>query len=124
MSAERAGEPVDPTIAETDGPAALPRKNGELVFEAPWESRAFAIAVGLSGEVYEWEEFREELIARIAEWEAEPERSAEEWSYYERWLGGLERLLVGRGVLSPGELAERGEEIADREAHEHDHPHA
>ena len=30
-----------------DGPAALPRRNGELVFQAPWESRAFGVAIAL-----------------------------------------------------------------------------
>ena len=33
--------------AEAEGPAAPPRANGELVFEAPWESRAFGIAIAL-----------------------------------------------------------------------------
>ena len=27
-----------------DVPTDLPRRNGELVFEAPWESRAFGLA--------------------------------------------------------------------------------
>jgi nitrile hydratase accessory protein len=117
------GDQVNPAIAEIEGPAALPRKNGELVFAAPWESRAFAIAVALSGEVYEWEDFRRELIERIAEWEADPERSEDEWSYYERWLAGLESLLIARGVISQGELDDRSARIADFEAHEHDHPH-
>ena len=31
-------------ITGHDGP---PRANGELVFEAPWESRAFGVAVAL-----------------------------------------------------------------------------
>ena len=40
------------------GPAAVPRKNGELVFETPWESRSFGIAVALSKSgVFDWEEF-------------------------------------------------------------------
>ncbi|MBS1877980.1 MAG: nitrile hydratase accessory protein [Actinobacteria bacterium] len=114
---------VEPLIAEAVGPAALPRKNGELVFDAPWESRAFAIAVLLSGEVYEWEEFRGELIARIADWEAEADRDDEDWSYYDRWLLGLEHLLVERGVLRPDELSERIAEVAHLAAHEHDGPH-
>ena len=39
---------ADRLIANMEGSAALPRKNGELVFEAPWEGRAFGIAVALS----------------------------------------------------------------------------
>jgi hypothetical protein len=29
------------------GAEALPRSNGELVFEEPWQARAFGVAVGL-----------------------------------------------------------------------------
>ena len=44
---------VEATIAERlaaadGGAAAPPRSNGELVFEAPWESRSFGMAVALS----------------------------------------------------------------------------
>ena len=39
---------VDRTIASLDGTEALPRKNGELVFQAPWEGRAFGLAVVLN----------------------------------------------------------------------------
>ena len=39
---------VDQRIAEMDESIAFPRKNGELVFEAPWEARAFGLAVALS----------------------------------------------------------------------------
>lgn len=31
------------------GAAALPRRNGELVFEAPWQGRAFGLALALAG---------------------------------------------------------------------------
>ncbi|MHB1469167.1 MAG: nitrile hydratase accessory protein [Solirubrobacteraceae bacterium] len=112
-------------LAEEEGPAAVPRRNGELVFDAPWESRAFAIAVGLSGELYDWEDFRAELIERIASWEADPESSAEDWSYYDRWLASLEAMLLERGAISRAELAQRVEQMAEAAAHEHDdeHPH-
>jgi nitrile hydratase accessory protein len=110
-------------IADAEGPGALPRKNGELVFDAPWESRAFALAVALSGELYDWEEFRGELIAEIARWEAERGSAEDEWSYYERWLASLETVLVARGTISPGELGERVERVAHDQAHEHDHEH-
>ena len=43
----RRREQLDPDVASADAPAAPPRDNGELVFEAPWESRAFGVAVAL-----------------------------------------------------------------------------
>ena len=32
---------------DSDGPAAPPRRNGELAFEAPWESRLFGVTMAL-----------------------------------------------------------------------------
>ena len=32
-------------LTSMTGPAALPRDNGELIFAAPWEGRAVALAV-------------------------------------------------------------------------------
>jgi hypothetical protein len=50
---------------------APPRSNGELLFQRPWEGRAFGMAIALSKKGhYEWEDFRQGLIASIAEWEA------------------------------------------------------
>ena len=35
-------------LLDSSGPAAPPRDNGELVFAAPWESRAFGLALALN----------------------------------------------------------------------------
>ena len=81
----------------------MPRKNGELVFEAPWEGRAFGLAVALSEQgVFAWEDFRRLLIAEIAAAEAR----GGEFRYYDAWLGALERVLAAREVLRDGELNE------------------
>jgi nitrile hydratase accessory protein len=102
----------DRLIANMEGPDALPRKNGELVFEAPWEGRAFGIAVALSeGGRYPWEDFRQELIGQIAAAESRGDAT----SYYERWLAGLERLLLERGLLTEAELDARAAAIASGE---------
>ena len=34
-------------VTGMSGPAALPRRNGELVFEAPWQGRAFGMALAV-----------------------------------------------------------------------------
>jgi len=36
-----------PVIPEMDGALAYPRRNGEPVFDAPWQSRAFGMVVSL-----------------------------------------------------------------------------
>jgi nitrile hydratase accessory protein len=95
------------------------------VFEAPWESRAFGVAVALSErDAFAWERFRQELIAEIAGWERQHgERDLAGWSYYERWLASLEHLLVGDGLLGAAEIEARMAELAEHDAHEHDHEH-
>ena len=108
---------VEDAVAYMTGNAALPRRNGELVFDAPWESRAFGLAVGLSqAGVFTWDEFRERLIAEIAEWEAAG-HPAEEWSYYACWLHALEELLEERGIATDAELDALMEAIASVPEH-------
>ncbi|MBV9281627.1 MAG: nitrile hydratase accessory protein, partial [Chloroflexi bacterium] len=54
-------------LPELDGPAAPPRKNGELVFQAPWEGRVFSMALALQGAgAYQWREFSDGLAREIA----------------------------------------------------------
>jgi nitrile hydratase accessory protein len=116
---------ADSLEADADGAAALPRSNGELVFEEPWESRAFGVAVALSERnAFEWERFRQELIAEIAAWEREHGgRDLAEWSYYRRWLASLEHLLLADGLLGADEIAARMAELEEQDEHEHDHNH-
>lgn len=78
-----------------DVPTDLPRRNGELVFEAPWESRAFGLAAAyLQARGEGWNRFRRHLMAAVADLPpATP--------YYEAWLTALERLLAEDGVAAP-----------------------
>ena len=51
---------------ELDGPAAPPRRNGEIVFAAPWQSRIFGLTMALhAAGTFTWDEFRARLIAAI-----------------------------------------------------------
>jgi nitrile hydratase accessory protein len=84
-------------IASMGEQTSPPRDNGELVFDAPWQARAFAIAVatvertGLS-----WDAFRLRLMDAIAD---EPDRP-----YYDSWVAALEALVVSAGLTTPAEL--------------------
>ena len=72
----------DERIGEMEGAAALPRKNGELVLEAPWEGRIFGLAVALNdGRMYDWDEFRARLVDEIA---AAAAAARADSGYYER----------------------------------------
>ena len=82
---------------------SLPRKNGELVFNAPWEGRVFGLAVTLNERgLYPWDEFSSQLAEAIA-------RAPDE-AYYQSWLAAFEKLLLQSGVVAPAELDERAGE--------------
>lgn len=100
---------VDRAVANMDDTTALPRKNGELVFEAPWEGRIFALAVALHERGrYPWDAFRSRLIAEIAAAEARGDPA----SYYERWLRAFEALVLDHGLIGAQSLDARTAEFA------------
>jgi nitrile hydratase accessory protein len=109
-----------------EGVEALPRKNGELVFDAEWEGRVFGLAVALNDQgMYPWREFRDELVVRISEGDAADDGS----TYYERFLAAFERLALAKGLVTPEELEQRTGEYAsgersDFEEDDHDHEHS
>ncbi len=87
-------------VALMDGPSALPRDNGELVFAAPWEGRAVAIAVASVERLgLPWDEFRLRLIDAIGE---APDRP-----YYESWAAALEALLIDHDVATTSDARRR-----------------
>ena len=99
-------------------------QNGELAFDAPWQGRAFGIARSLAeAGLYSWDDFRDCLIAEIRRRDTEAPADAP-YAYYDRFLAALETLLVRRGVLSQGDLAQRIQVLRERpEGHDHAHPH-
>jgi nitrile hydratase accessory protein len=77
--------------------ASLPRDNGELVFEAPWQARALALAVALVDKLdLPWEVFRLRLMAEI---DKDPQRP-----YYESWGAALESMVVDLDLTTPAAL--------------------
>jgi nitrile hydratase accessory protein len=85
--------------------AAPPRANGSLCFHHPWERQVFGVALSLAKAGYfEWDTFRDNLIAAIAAWERTHALDDPSWDYYECWLAALERTIVEAGLLSPVDL--------------------
>jgi hypothetical protein len=79
------------------GAAALPRENGELVFDAPWEGRVLGMALAVVHERgLEWDEFRQRLIAAV---DADSTRP-----YYESWTVALTDLVVDLDIIDEDEL--------------------
>jgi len=76
---------------DTSGPTAPPRRNGELVFDAPWEGRAFGLCLAvLEREGLGWDDFRPHLVAAIAD--------APDHTYYEQLAVALDAFLTARGL--------------------------
>ena len=77
--------------------ASLPRDNGELVFETPWQARALAIAVALVEKLgLPWDAFRHRLMDEIGK---DPQRP-----YYESWGAALESMVVDLELATPAAL--------------------
>jgi nitrile hydratase accessory protein len=103
MTADGQSLSVGRVVAAMQGAVGMPRKNGELVFEAPWQGRVFGMAVALHEQgQYEWDEFRQALIAQIAAADAR----GGPFVYYEIWLATFEELLAKKGLVTPEELDE------------------
>lgn len=84
---------------ELAGTAPLPRDNGELVFEEPWQGRALGMGVVVLERIgAPWPEFRRHLAAAISSRVSTPDES-QAAAYYGAWLDALEALLADRGLL-------------------------
>jgi len=66
----------------------------ELTFAAPWEAKAFALAVALRDAGHlSWPTFSDHLAERIA--------AGPDGAYYEHWLSALEDLTVSQARATP-----------------------
>ena len=71
------------------------------VFSAPWEARAFAIALQLSESGhFTWDEFRDHLIAEVSASDRIRARdgTSDHGEYYDHFLHALEKLLDEKGI--------------------------
>jgi nitrile hydratase accessory protein len=86
---------VDSALAAT---APLPRSNGELVFEEPWQGRALGMAVvALERAGIPWAEFSRQLALAVERHGYDPEEPAAT-AYYTAWLDALEATLREAGA--------------------------
>ena len=110
---------ADPTL-DLAGPAAPPRRNGEFVFEAPWESRLFGMTLALcEAGRFQWEEFRLLLCEEVRAWEATC-AATESFRYYACWQRAFERLMAEKGLCTTSELETCARTLATRPSG-HDH---
>ena len=105
-----------------------PRANAKLCFAENWERQAFGVALALSkAGHFDWEDFRQNLITAIGEWENSHSLDDASWSYYERWLTALERVVMEAELVTADELAklsgrERGSSVGRLETSDERQP--
>lgn len=115
----------DTTLLPANGPAAPPRANGELVFDAPWQTRIFGATVALyEAGRFEWNDFQQRLIAAITDHEAviEAETSDEssDYDYWGCWLDAFRGLADENGWAGATTLHDMEHQLEARPAG-HDH---
>jgi nitrile hydratase accessory protein len=97
-----------------------PMANGEVMFDEPWQSRIFGMALALhEAGHFSWAEFQECLIAVIGEWDASHD-GADPYEYYAHFEQALHKLLEAKQILDSQELVRRTRDLAAR-PHGHDH---
>jgi len=111
------------TFDDPGGAGALPRSNGELVFDAPWQGRLFGLVVSLcrSG-TFEWDEFKTHLIAAIED--SGVDETCDPAVYYRQFGEAFCRLAAEKNFFDANVLETRTHVEVLRLAHDdHDHDH-
>lgn len=102
---------IDAAMAAVDDAVGL--EEAAATFEAPWQARAFGVAVALhDDDDRDWSAFQEQFVERIGDADPEAMQAEVEGAYYERWLASLEALLREEGLASEAELDRRTAEFA------------
>lgn len=96
---------------------SIPRKDGEAVFNEPWEARAFAMAVELNEKgVFSWSEWGNIFSANLKV----NSQSQQPASYYRVWMKTLEQLVEAKEISNRKERLSRQaewQEAAERTPH-------
>lgn len=95
--------------------SALPKNQERLVFDEPWQGRAFGLALALAEQgSYQWEEFRTSLISHIGAWDRTHAADDPDWHYYQHWLASLEKLAMDKALITEETLNARTQEFLER----------
>ena len=89
-------------VGGMQGLGRVPREEDEPIFHAEWEKRTFALMVSaFGGGAFNAGEFRHAVNERL------DQSQYLTLSYYERWIQGIETLLIEKGLTSRDELKAR-----------------
>lgn len=117
---------VDLAVFDEPGSVrALPRSNGELVFDAPWQGRLFGLVVHLcQAGAFEWDEFKAHLIAAIEE--SGVDETCDPAVYYRQFGEAFCRLAADKGFFDARTLDMRTvaeSQLLTHGDHDHEHGH-
>ena len=102
---------------------SVPRRNGEPVFDEPWQARSFGMVVSMcqSG-LFPWHDFKARLIEEVERGSCKDGDSS---TYYEQFFRAFWRLMAEKGFLTEEEMVARSTEYQSgaRDDHRHDHDH-
>lgn len=109
------------TYDDPGGLGALPRSNGELVFDAPWQGRLCGLVVHLcQAGAFQWDEFKTHLIAAIEE--SGIDDTCDPGVYYRQFGEAFCRLAADKHFLDAAALELRTGVEAQKLSHsDHDH---
>jgi nitrile hydratase accessory protein len=110
-------------LDDLGGPVALPRSNGELIFDAPWQGRLFGLVVHMceSGR-FEWNDFKKHLIEVIDG--SEVDDVCDPSIYYRQFGEAFTRLVAEKDYVSADLIEQRSRIESERLSHnDHDHDH-
>ena len=94
-------------VGGMQGLGPVPREEDEPIFHAEWEKRVFAIMVSaFGGGVFNAGEFRHAVNERL------DQSQYLTLDYYERWIQGIEMLLIEKGLITQDELKDRFEKLS------------
>ena len=100
-----------------DGPAAPPRLNGELAFDAPWQSRIFGVTAALveSGTLG-WPAMQAALISEVAAADTAGDEDSNS-RYWTCWLAAVSHLLSDARTVDPEAVEAEQHRLAELYAH-------
>lgn len=84
-----------------------------LTFEAPWQARAFGIALALRDRgTVDWSDFQARFIETVQATDPDRMQADVEAVYYECWLETLEAVVLDVGGVGAGDIDRRTAEFA------------
>ncbi len=105
----------------TEGPGAPPRENGELVFDAPWQGRAFGVAAALVEQgQFTWSDFQAALITTVGHADTDGRDTGQPACYWQCWLDALALVAEAGDLVGSEDWSARCLELAARPVG-HDH---